>query len=172
MSVFLQTPRLDLCSGSIDIFQIACDDGPSLAAALGVHVPQSWPPEHHDEGVLQWLRNRLAAGNDPQWLMSFIILRETNTVVGTIGLTGPPVDGTVECGYSILPEYRRRGFASEALAALIERVFANSEVKQLIAHTYPELAASIGVLRKAGFELEGLGTEERTIRFKLTRSPS
>jgi RimJ/RimL family protein N-acetyltransferase len=39
----------------------------------------------------------------------------------------------------------------------------------VIAETYPSLIASIGVLRKCGFQLVGEGSEPRVIRFELTR---
>ena len=141
----------------------------SLARLLGVNVPSSWPPEHHDEGVLQWLRTRLAAGAPAEWLLSFMILRQSQTVVGTIGLTGPPVDGTVECGYSVLPEHRRRGYTFEALTAVVKCAFDHRDVDRIIAHTFPHLQPSIGVLEKTGFKFAGPGDEEGTIRYILER---
>ena len=40
-------------------------------------------------------------------------------LVGVIGFGGAPKDGRVVIGYSIAPEFRRRGVASEAVGALV-----------------------------------------------------
>jgi RimJ/RimL family protein N-acetyltransferase len=42
-------------------------------------------------------------------------------------------------------------------------------VRRVIAETLPELAGSIGVLRRCGFRLLGEGSEPGVIRFELRR---
>ena len=90
--------------------------------------------------------------------------------VGTVGYKGPPsADGTVEVGYGILPEYQRRGYASEAVRALLARAFAVPAVRRVIAETLPELTASIGVMTKCGLSFIGQGSERAVIRYELPR---
>ena len=105
--------------------------------------------------------------------MYFVLLAgETGerVLIGTIGYKGPPSpDGTVEVGYGIVNDHQRRGYASEAVRALVAHAFAVPEVHRVIAETLPELTPSIGVLRKCGFELTGEGSEPGVIRFELTR---
>ena len=92
-------------------------------------------------------------------------------LVGAGGYKGrPSPEGTVEIGYSIVPEYQRRGLATEAAAALVARAFCDTRVNRVIAETLPKLAPSIGVLRKNGFRLIGEGSEPEVIRFELTRA--
>src|SRR6185503_7028869 len=119
-----------------------------------------WPHEYLDAPALEYVLNRLE--NHPAeagWWMYFVLLPEgpKRTLIGTAGYKGPPAEGAVEIGYGIVHDQRRRGYASEAVAALLERAFAENSVKQVIAETLPELVGSIGVLRKAGFSDAGAG---------------
>jgi RimJ/RimL family protein N-acetyltransferase len=49
------------------------------------------------------------------------------------------------------------------------RAFALPAVRRVIAETLPELAPSIGVMRKCGFRLIGEGSRPGVIRFELLR---
>jgi RimJ/RimL family protein N-acetyltransferase len=76
----------------------------------------------------------------------------------------------VEIGYSVLPEFRRQGYATEAAQGLIARAFAHPGVALVIAETLPDLFPSIGVLRKIGFGYVGEGSEPSIVRYELRRA--
>ena len=162
------TKRLDLRLGTRQCFEIAIDDRASLARTLDANVPDAWPVEHYDDGVREWCLNMLETDPNTPWLLRYIIDRETNTVVGTCGGFKPD-EKTVTVGYSILPDYRRRGYATEATLALIEFAFSDPAVERVVADTYPELDASIGVMKKCGMSYFGAGDDEGTIRYELKR---
>ena len=61
--------------------------------------------------------------------------------------------------------HRRRGYASEATQALVARASSERGVRRIIAQTYPDLVASIGVLEKSGFRFDGPGEEAGTVRY-------
>jgi ribosomal-protein-alanine N-acetyltransferase len=172
-NVFMQqtitTARLDLRVASSSIYSIPFDDAKTLGSALGAGVAEGWPVEHYDDDCLVLCRNLLAKAPDAApWLLRYLVLRDTNTVIGTMG-GGLPDNGTYTIGYSILPPFRRRGLASEGVAALVEAAFATGEITRIVAETYPHLIASIGVLRKNGFQFIGPGEEEGVIRYERTR---
>ena len=49
------------------------------------------------------------------------------TLVGAGGYFGPPdADGTVEIGYSVLPEWQRHGYATQMTEALVNNVFSRA----------------------------------------------
>jgi len=98
-----------------------------------------------------------------------VIRSESNTLIGIFGDGYRTDPGTLVIGYSILPGYRRRGYASEALAVVIGEAFAKDDVTRIIADTYPDRAASIGVLEKNGFRYIGDGEEAGVIRYERTR---
>ena len=158
------TERLELRPGSKTAYSIAPDDREALSRELGVMVPEEWPTEHYDDEALQFSLRALEDDEEPS--MRYVIELETNTLVGMLG-GGSPKDGTLTTGYSILPAYRRRGYATEAVAALVQWAFARADVQRIVADTYPELVASIGVLEKNGFRLVGQGEGERVIRYEL-----
>ena len=170
----IRTERLELTPATLDLLTAALEGAASLGAGLGAIVPPSWPPEFLDPPALEFTRDRLVeAPDDGDWWMHFIVLPAAageRVLVGTAGYKGPPADGTVEVGYGIVTDHRRRGYASEAVRGLVARAFGMPEVRRVIAETLPELTPSIGVLRKCGFELIGEGSEPGVICFQLTRA--
>nr|WP_283775785.1 GNAT family N-acetyltransferase [Micromonospora sp. NBRC 107566] len=78
---------------------------------------------------------------------------------GDIGLYySEPSTGQGMVGYSLLPEWRGRGFATRAVVLLARWAF-DAGVLRLIAGTRPENAASQRVLARAGFRREGYQRE-------------
>jgi len=75
----------------------------------------------------------------------------------------------VEIGCGILSEHRRRGFATEAAQALVERAFSVPVVTSVIAETLPDLLPSIGVMEKCGMTYVGEGSESGVVRYEITR---
>jgi ribosomal-protein-alanine N-acetyltransferase len=146
-----------------------------LGEGLVAAVPSTWPPEFLDPPALQYTLDRLAEGPEQAgWWLYFVVLIDEaggRTLVGSGGYKGPPSDdGTVEIGYGIVSDHQRRGYATETVRRLLDRAFALPEVRRAIAETLPELAPSIGVLRKSGFRLIGEGAEPGVIRFELMRA--
>jgi RimJ/RimL family protein N-acetyltransferase len=175
MSDALVTDRLELIPATAELTRAALARPDALATGLRAIVPESWPPEYLDAPSLVYTLDRLA--EDPangDWWLHFIVLKGTpggRTLIGSAGYKGPPsADGTVEVGYGIVRDHQRRGYASEAVRGLLARAFAVASVHRAIAETLPELAPSIGVLRKCGFRLIGDGSEPGVIRFELTRA--
>ncbi len=63
---------------------------------------------------------------------------------------------TAEIGYSVVRAHRGQGFATEAVAALVDEGFRRTRVKQIRAYCLPENLPSRAVLRRNGFEDEGM----------------
>lgn len=167
----IYTARLELRAGNREIYSLPFDDRDALARAMRVNVPDNWPVEHYDADPLVWSVKKLDEDLSSElWLLRYFIERETNTLAGFGGGGGLPAGGSWTIGYSVLPQFRRRGYASEALAAMVEAAFGHPEVERIIGETYPELVASIGVMEKNGFVFVGPGDGERVIRYERRRS--
>ncbi len=113
--------------------------------------------------------------NADGWWFYFVLLPEpaATTLIGVAGYKGPPdAEGCVEVGYGIVADHQRRGYATEATRALVERTFRVPSVSAVVAETLPDLIPSIGVLAKLGFRLTGAGSEPGAIRYRLDRAPS
>jgi RimJ/RimL family protein N-acetyltransferase len=170
------TPRLALIPVGIDVLRADLDGRGELAHALGVAVPDDWPPDLYDADAIHWTIRALE--RDPRaanWLTHYFVLRATTVspaplLVGAGGFKGLPDDtGTVEIGYSIVTSHRRQGLATEAARGFLDRAFAERAVWRVIAETLPDLVASIGVMEKIGMRLVGAGSERGVIRFAITR---
>lgn len=118
-------------------------------ARIGAPLAPGWPLAD----LLDVLPMQAAA--DPEgepfgiWVMIEV---RTGLVVGDIGFMGPPDGaGAVEVGYSVVPDRRRRGYAGEALAALVAWVLRQPGAATVIARSSTGNEASVRTLRRAGF---------------------
>ncbi|WP_060205598.1 GNAT family N-acetyltransferase [Sporosarcina koreensis] len=90
------------------------------------------------------------------WGVWFVMDKETNSIVGDIGFKGKPSsDLTVEIGYGIISAAQKKGYATEAVGALIEWAFATGKVKKIIAECLHDNLASIKVLERLGMKKNG-----------------
>jgi ribosomal-protein-alanine N-acetyltransferase len=173
----LRTTRLELIAATLDMALAERDDPARLERDYGIRLARPWPPPLNDEASLAWSINVLRReGSRPGWGFWYITLPAGQeeggpaVAIGNGGFKGAPdSSGTVEVGYSVLEEYQRRGYASEAVEALVAWAFLQQGVLRVIAETYPVLIGSIGVLRKTGFREIGPGSEEGVIRFERLR---
>jgi len=80
-----------------------------------------------------------------------IVRKSDGSAVGGMGFKGPPVDGTVEIGYGLIPGARGRGYAAEALVALLA-IAGDQGVSRVRADTTNDNIASQRTLQRTGFE--------------------
>jgi [ribosomal protein S5]-alanine N-acetyltransferase len=151
-----------------------------LAGALGLEVPPAWPPEFYDRDAIHYTLTWLEAHPaDADWGFYYLALRRDGApslLVGAGGFKGAPdPEGTVEVGYSVLPEHQRQGYATEAVDCWVRFAFASERVERVIAHTLTSLQPSIRVLERSGFRYAGLAEDpdappgEQVVRYELPR---
>jgi len=169
----ITTARLELVGCTAETLRAEGDDRARFGALLAARVPESWPPELYDDDARQWTLRAVEESPDAAgWWMYYVVGDEPGgrELVGVVGYKGPPTeDGTVEVGYGVLPEYRRRGYATEATRALIDRAFGFPHVTRVVAETYPHLVPSLGVMDRCGLTFAGDGSEEGVVRYELPR---
>lgn len=97
-----------------------------------------------------------------------IILKETNELIGTCCL-GDFDDGArrSEIGYAITKQQWNKGYATEALKAVIEFGFNRMNLNRIEATITPGNDASVKVLDKLNFIQEGIVRERDLIKGKL-----
>lgn len=147
-----------------------------LATLLDATVSAEWPTGEYDRNAMEFFRTCFEmGGKEVEGWYSWYAIRDQDaeiprSLIGAAGYFGPPdADGTVEIGYSVLPEWQRRGYASDMVTTLIENAFSQTNVEKVIAHTAEENPASVAVLVRCGFLLVGPGREPGTMRFERTR---
>jgi RimJ/RimL family protein N-acetyltransferase len=125
----------------------------ALAAALGVVVPDGWPPGQHTMDAVRYFIDRpelLAEGWSDYYVIATATPTTPATLVCSIGYQGQPAGERVEVGYSVVEAWRKRGIATEAVSALVERA-RQYGMRAVIAHALPHNAASIAVLTRSRF---------------------
>lgn len=159
----LRTERLELRPFTADaIDALLAGDEPRLARITSAVFPTPLRPPPLMEDVLPMIRDRLRA--DPAqegWWSWIVILAEGRTVVGSLGFGGPPdPEGALVMGYATYPKAEGKGFATEAVAALIEWALAQPEVSKVCATIPPWNTASIRVAEKVGMRVVATVWEE------------
>ncbi len=137
------------------------------ALTAGQRVP-GWAHDYPDEGDLVIARILHGQGRPdgreapaPSGHHQ-IVERSSREVIGGIGIFGAPAGGSVEVGYGIVPSRRGRGYASEALVALVAALWGDPDLTAVVAYTELGNRSSQRVLEKAGFRHEvDLGDRRR-----------
>ncbi|NEO91377.1 MAG: GNAT family N-acetyltransferase [Moorea sp. SIO3G5] len=172
--ISITTDRLELIAGTPELVQ--SEMTPSrFTALIDAHIPKAWPPEGHHAGTMEFTAQRLREGSDQigWWCWYFVLLdksKNERVLIGIGGFKGQATpDGMVEIGYSVLPEFQRFGYATEAVNALTSWAFSHVTIEVVIAETLPELIPSIRVLEKNGFIKIAGGSEPGVIKFMRSR---
>lgn len=167
------TERLELIPSTRPILESDLNDRTGLARNLNAEIPEAWPPPLMDEGVIREFIRMSSDVSGPVFAAWYWILDDPaagrRVLIGNGGILGAESGpDTVVLGYSVLDAYRNRGYATEAVRALIPQIFSLPGVRRIVATTYPDHGASIRVLEKNGFIRTGrvpagTGAEEGTV---------
>ncbi len=97
---------------------------------------------------------RRAPGEPGGWVQFSVEERSSGRLVGDVGLSsvdGEP--GVVKVGYTIAPEFQGRGYATEAVGALVRYAFETLGADVVRAYADAENLPSIRVAEKVGMRL-------------------
>jgi [ribosomal protein S5]-alanine N-acetyltransferase len=175
--LILETARLQMIAATPALLKADLAGVDQLCALLGVARPSEWPPDgsQYDEGAIRFFLEMLASGGERAagWYSWYAVLRRTMDhaaqLVGNGGFFRPPDEnGSVEIGYSVCKEWRRKGIATEIVAGLLTYAWMNDAVKKVLARTRADNFDSIGVLRRNGFQ-EIACTEPGMLQFECLR---
>ena len=170
----ITTPRLDLAAITPESLRSERAADGRLAEILSCRVTSEWPPVDWEPHVLDLILSAFAEHPEEIGWHRYILLHGEGegrpTLIGSLGaFHWPTRPAEVEFGYSILPEFRLRGYATEAAKAMLAWIEVTDPSVNIIAHTYPELTGSRRILDRCDFTLEGPGTEPRTLRYVKRR---
>ena len=103
------------------------------------------------------------------WGPWLAILKADNTIIGDLGFKGAPDDkGAVEIGYGLLEKYRGKGYATEAVAALVDWAWKQEGIHKIKAETLVDNQESMRVLEKLG--MRKVAESEEMVYWELTGS--
>jgi RimJ/RimL family protein N-acetyltransferase len=148
-----------LTDGVVLLRPMRPEDAPAIHAlhVLPDVVASSVPPVAPDREEIELRCARAGAW----WLAGeradlVIADAATGTPAGDIGLYyQEPATGQAMVGYTLLPAWRGRGYATRAVRLLARWAFDQAGIDRLIAGTSPANVGSQRVLERAGFRREG-----------------
>ena len=175
----VRSRRLDLVPMVPEFIEaVLCGRRQRAEAVLDLKLSPEWP---RDQPLDAWLARLRGDGSLQPWLARVMVLTDGRVMVGDIGFHGPPAtleemleslwyysgertpidgNGVLEIGYSVLPRFRRRGFAYEATQRLMEWAHTEHGVRSFVASVSADNAPSIALTRKlGGFRRVGLHTQ-------------
>jgi [ribosomal protein S5]-alanine N-acetyltransferase len=171
----IQSRRLVFVPITLELIRAELEQPSRLEELLRAHVPPSWPPGEYDRGAMEFFQARLEtdAHRYHGWLSWYVITpargkTPANLIAGA-GYLGPPDDETVEIGYSVVPEARRFGYATEIVEALVRRAFETGVVRRVVAETMASNEGSRRVLERNGFAPTGAGRDVGSVRYERLR---
>ena len=152
-STQVTTDRLELRPLPSAAARALPSDRPTAARLLDATLSPDWPQYDLLDVLPMQATADAAAERFGVWVM---IERGGRQVIGDVGFMGPPGrDGSVEVGYSVVPERRRRGYATEAVDAVVAWALRQPGVSQVIAQCDAGNESSIRTLERTGFRRTG-----------------
>ena len=148
----LQTDRLVLKPLSIEdagaLFHYRSDER--------VFQYQSWQPTESTEAeqfIQEFSQGEFGAAQT--WYQMGLYLKQSQELIGDIGLHFLEEQSQcVEIGFTVAPEFQRRGYAHEAVRGILTFLFDTLGKHRVTASTDPRNIASIALLEKLGLRKE------------------
>ena len=104
------------------------------------------------EGYIESLQKRYYRGLYADWAIE---LKGENKMIGTIGYANiNSKDKSCEIGYVLSPKYRKQGYMTEALSALLQITFEGLKFYKAILRIIDENSDSVKLAEKMGFTVE------------------
>jgi RimJ/RimL family protein N-acetyltransferase len=164
----IRSERVELVSLSPEfIDSLLAERRGDAEAAATLTLPDDWP-DAHDRGFLNFrLRQMRERPEIQKWFVYALVLPEDERpMIGHAGFHGPPgvnavkAPDAVEVGYSVFDPYRRRGYATEVVRALIDWASREHGIHHFVASISPGNEPSLALVRRLGFRHTGQHWDE------------
>lgn len=117
---------------------------------------QSWTTPYTVQDATDLINQVL--GSDPAapgWSQFGIVLRETDSLIGDLGVNMAENRQLAEIGFTLAAEFQGKGYASEAIRRMLDHLFDDLGLHRVIAECDARNLASARLLERTGFQLEG-----------------
>ncbi len=168
----LESRRMTLVAATPELVAADLAGAQAFSEAIGTEVPENWPPKLYESIAMRVVLGQLQDPAEHGWSIWYLLSRRTDKrqLMGICGFKGmPDTAGSVEIGYSVLPQFQVQGFATEAVARLMTWAFSHQHVTEVTAETLPYLKQSIRVMEKNGLSFAGPGSEHGVVRYVVKK---
>jgi [ribosomal protein S5]-alanine N-acetyltransferase len=128
----IRTARLELFPLTADaIDALLQGESGRLGSLTGATFPTPVAPPPYMAESLPVVRDRLRSGEqDTEWWNWLIVRQDNREAVGSVAFGGrPDAGGAVLIGYAMYPGWEGKGYATEAVRAMVDWAFAQPGVK-------------------------------------------
>jgi ribosomal-protein-alanine N-acetyltransferase len=144
--LILREPRL---SDIDDIYELCIDENSCKYVNWDIHTDK-----RQTASYIKYLRKQIAI-YDTQSYTWFVENRADGRVIATISLVELDQSGKIATvGYTFNGKYQHKGYATEALSALIKYLFYERDVERIEAKVLPENVPSLNLLERVGMKKE------------------
>lgn len=147
-------------------------DAVELGWLLRAKVTREWPPVEWEPHVYRIIQKQYNERPESFGWHRYVVLDgglgRARTLVGAVG-GFPRAEGDVEIGYSTLPGFQRRGYATVSAQTLVEWLLTLDGVRSVSAQSYTRVPESIKVMERCGMSCVGQGDEPGTVRYRRER---
>lgn len=168
MQLRIQTARLTMLPFTINICEESLSNSVAAIVSMGIYPGKGWPDPETLETLPRIIIN-LNKVSQPSGFESWMIINSNNNLlIGDIGFKGiPGVDGEIDLGYGVIASERKKGFAHEAAAAILEWAFNQKKVKAITASCLIDNLGSRKILSSLNFSI--IKKDNEMIYWRLLR---
>ena len=109
--------------------------------------------ENGQEGLYMTIEYYKAIGFNPPWIGYYAKINDS--LVGSAGYKGQPVNNKIEIAYGTFPNFRKQGIGTEICKELVDLALKTDPSLIITARTLPENNYSTKILKKNNFKLVG-----------------
>ena len=151
-NISIETKRLYLVPMNYDFILKVMENDISAYDLLGAVKTELWPESADIKDILHIIRDNLKSKPYPDGFDAWLFIsKENRTVVGDGGFKGiPDGNGVIDIGYAIIEAQRQKGFAFEAVSALLKWGLSQDGVTAITADCLNNNIPSINLLIKIG----------------------
>ena len=107
--------------------------------------------ENGQEGLYMTIEYYKAIGFNPPWIGYYAKINDS--LVGSAGYKGQPVNNKIEIAYGTFPNFRKQGIGTEICKELVDLALKTDPSIIITARTLPENNYSTKILKKNNFKL-------------------
>lgn len=163
-----ETKRLQLVPFTLALMKALLEGKDRLSELLGIEIPANWPGSDLLDALPAFVAQMEQVTSDFAWDW-LIVHREGRMLIGDAGFMGGPKEGIAEIGYSIVPEYRNQGYATEAALHLINWALQQRDIRRVTAQCLNDNLGSIKVLQKIG--MRQLAADGNMLQWETQQKP-
>jgi RimJ/RimL family protein N-acetyltransferase len=158
---------LPLRTARLTLRMMRLTDAPSLAtyrADPDVARYQQWDLPFTEIDALRLIDGQadLDGPTRGEWVQ--VALDRDGATIGDVGLYLDTDGHEASVGYTLSPAAQGKGYAAEAVGAVVEALFAAAGVRRIVANVDPANVASLRVVERLGFVVEGVARSAVHVR--------